>query len=115
MDGDIYGKLDIKGPAKRPQMEGNLNIKDGGMTVDYMGAHYYFDQIDVQIEKNKVLIPETTITDKLNNQAKLKGEITYSNFEAWNFKELSIRSENLVLMETTVKQNPDFLDMQLGK
>ncbi len=115
MDGDIYGKLDIKGPVNRPQMEGNLNIKDGGMTVDYMGAHYYFDQIDVQIEKNKVLIPETTITDKLNNEAKLKGEITYSNFEAWNFKELSIRSENLVLMETTVKQNPDFFGYAIGK
>ena len=115
MDGVIYGSLNIKGPVSRPQMEGNLSVKEGGMTVDYMGTHYYFDQIDINVEKNKILVPETTITDKLNNTGKLKGEITYSNFDAWNFRELSLKSDKLVLMETNAKQNPDFFGYAIGK
>ncbi|MBK9557168.1 MAG: hypothetical protein IPO47_15330 [Bacteroidetes bacterium] len=75
----------------------------------------FFDQIDINIGRNKILIPETTVTDKLNNQGKLKGEITYSNFDAWNFRELSLKSENLILMETDAKQNLIYSDMPLVK
>jgi hypothetical protein len=115
MDGTINGALSVNGPASRPIMEGDLAVKKGGLTIDYLGTHYFFDQIDINIGRNKILIPETTVTDKLNNQGKLKGEITYSNFDAWNFRELSLKSENLILMETDAKQNPDLFGYAIGK
>lgn len=115
MSGDIYGTINIDGPVSTPQMQGSLQVKNGGMTVDYMGTHYAFNQIDINVEKNKITIPETTITDKLNNTASLKGEVTYSHFDNWNFKELHVISDNLVLMETNAKQNPDFYGYAIGE
>lgn len=115
MDGDIVGNLSVKGPVKRPQMEGELSVKDGGVTIDYLGTHYYFDKIDINVGKNNVSIPSTTLTDRLNNTASLNGEITYSNFDAWNFKTLRLKSDNLILMETNVKQNPDFFGYAIGE
>lgn len=114
IDGEIYGSLNVKGPANRPQMEGAINVKDGGMTIDYLGAHYYFDQVDVNLGKNDIVVPETILTDRLNNKATLKGNITYSNFDAWNFRELRLKSNNLILMETDSKQNPDFFGYAIG-
>ena len=115
IEGDVYGNLNIKGPAKRPQMEGALNVKDGGMTIDYLGTHYFFEQIDINLSKNDIVLPETIITDRLNNKATLKGNITYSNFDAWNFRELSLKSNNIILMETDAKQNPDLFGYAIGQ
>lgn len=108
MTGDIYGSLQINGPVSAVQMEGDLQVKSGGMTVDYMGTHYAFERIDVDITRNKVIVPSTTLTDKLNNKATLKGELSYSNFDNWDFRELRITSDHMVLMETNARQNPDF-------
>lgn len=115
MSGDIYGGLQINGPVSAVQMEGDLQVKNGGMTVDYLGSHYYFKQIDIDISRNKVVVPATTLTDKLNNTATLKGDISYSNFDNWYFKELRFSSNHILLMETTPKQNPDFYGYAIGQ
>lgn len=115
MSGDIYGNLNINGPISAVQMEGNLEVKQGGMTVDYMGSHYYFDKIGIDITRNKVIVPATTLKDKLNNTATLKGELSYSNFDNWYFRELRLKSDHVLLMETTAKQNPDFYGYAIGE
>ncbi len=115
MAGDIYGNLNVNGPVSALQMEGDLEVKNGGLTVDYLGSHYYFKQIDIDITRNKLILPATTLTDKLNNTATLKGDLTYSNFDNWYFKELRFSSDHILLMETSPKQNPDFYGYAIGE
>ena len=115
MDGDITGKLNIAGPVTRPEMQGSLTINQGEANIDYLGVNYFFPELKINIDKNKIEIPKAAIHDKLDNNGTLEGEITYSNFNNWNFKKLQLISDNILLMESTPKENPDFNGYVVGK
>ena len=115
LNGDITGKLNIEGPVTRPEMRGSLTVKDGEANIDYLGVNYYFPELKINIDKNKIEVPKSIIHDKLNNTGTLEGEITYSNFNNWNFKKFQLLSDNILLMESTAKENPDFNGYVIGK
>ncbi len=115
MQGDVSGKIEFNGPVNRLAMKGNLTVKKGGCRIDYMGVHYYFDELGVDIYKNRIVIPAITIKDKLNNTGTLSGEVTYSNFDNWNFKSLRLKTDHLLLMETRKEDNSDFYGYVIGE
>jgi hypothetical protein len=113
--GNMYGNVLIDGPVSSPQMSGNIKIEEGGLKVDYLGAKYNFNELNIGIENDKISIPSTTLTDELNNTGLLEADIRYSNFSNWEFRQLSLRSEHMVLMKTTRKENPDFYGYAIGE
>ncbi|MEZ5014790.1 MAG: translocation/assembly module TamB domain-containing protein [Chitinophagales bacterium] len=114
LDGDINGGIHIAGAAQHPLMEGNVKVTNGSAVLDYMGTKYYFPELIAEIAPNKITIPETSIQDKLHNNGTLEGEVAYSNFSGWNFRNFHFTSDHILLMQTTAQQNPDFNGYAIG-
>lgn len=115
LKGDINGELTMNGTTRNLDMAGKLSLARGAATVDYLNTTYSFDSLQVNITKNRITIPKTNIYDALRNSGTLQGEITYSNFSNWNFRELHLRSDKILFMNTTEKMNPDFFGYAIGK
>ncbi|HET8964429.1 MAG TPA: hypothetical protein VFM99_11045, partial [Chitinophagales bacterium] len=114
-DGDMYGNITVKGPMSKLDMQGVLEMKNGGMKFDYLGVKYHFNFQKIEIEPNKIYLTPNQIFDKYDNMGYISGNITHDYFSNFNFKDFNFNSGYILIMETTSKENKDFWGYALGK
>lgn len=113
-DGDMYGNMTVNGPVDKLDMQGILEMKNGGLKFDYLGVKYHFNFQKIVIERNNIYLTPNQIFDKYNNMGFITGNITHTYFSNWNFKDFVFSSDYILIMETTPKENKDFWGYALG-
>ncbi|MFN3939245.1 MAG: hypothetical protein ACK4IY_01580, partial [Chitinophagales bacterium] len=114
-DGDMYGNLTIKGPVDKPEMQGVIEMKNGGLKFDYLGVKYVFDFQKIEIAPDNIYLTLNKIKDKYGNEGFIGGNIKHDYFSSWYFDDFKFQSDYIQIMETTAEENPDFWGYAIGK
>ncbi|MBC8045233.1 MAG: translocation/assembly module TamB domain-containing protein, partial [Fimbriimonadaceae bacterium] len=113
--GDVSGDIKLRGTLNNPVTNGIIEIRKGGLIVDYLGTQYDFIYQKFIIEPQKITITENKITDKYKNEGILSGSVKHQDYKDFYFDRITIVSDKLLFMETTQKQNPSFFGKAIGK
>lgn len=54
ISGNIESKINVNGTLGNPEIEGNLNIKDGKLKINQYGVNYNNIQVDAQLQNNEI-------------------------------------------------------------
>jgi len=110
ISGSASGRFDLTGTAKNPQMNAELNVRNGSIRIVYLNA---FLNLDMDPDKNIVLtnksiqVPPIRLTDRYDGLGYLKGTISHNMFRDIEL-DLNVSARNLCLMETTPRLNEQF-------
>ncbi|MBC8172796.1 MAG: translocation/assembly module TamB domain-containing protein, partial [Chitinophagales bacterium] len=114
MYGDVSGEIKVRGTLEKLDTRGIVEIKQGGLKIDYLNTQYDFAFQKIEITPDKFYLTPNKLTDKFKNEANLSGTVTHSYFDNIYFDNITFHSDKLLLMETTYKQNPEFYGKVIG-
>ena len=105
--GFLSGEVQTKGSLKAPQLYGNKVILDGlKLTVDYLNT-YYTLTAPVDISPTLIRIQDAAIFDAAGGKGTLNGTFRHQGFRGIKY-DLGISANNLLCMNTTIKNNEQF-------
>jgi hypothetical protein len=115
LQGYAAGDLRIAGKGSNLKYTGNLTLTDGGLTVDYTKCRYHIPQAKVQLLEDRVDFGSFVLTDDLGNKAELQtGKLYHNNFKDMAF-DFRIKTNRLLLLNTTIADNKEFYGRVIGK
>ncbi|MBK9416213.1 MAG: translocation/assembly module TamB [Flavobacteriales bacterium] len=109
IQGLVTGTLAVTGALQEPQVNGELDLKDAGLRIDYLNTLYRFSHV-VQVRPDMFALDLVTVRDEEGNTAKLGGTILHTGLRKWNYNVWG-DMERFMVMNTTVADN----DLYYGK
>ena len=106
MDGTLSGLYKIEGTFIEPIINGEGNIENGQIMVDYLKTQYTFNGA-LNISPNKIIFENFTLYDALRNKGDLDGYLTHRNFSKFRIN-LNASFINFQVLNTTDKDNSLF-------
>jgi len=114
MRGTISGEVQFDGKINQPNFQGDLAVRDLGFKINYLGTDYLFDGVnDVHVTKiggsqGTIMLDNLVFRDTFyKTKGLVDGAILFRGFSEW-FLNLSFSSSNLLVMNTTAKDNEMF-------
>lgn len=104
--GSINGRLNITGTTDKPLLNGDINLIDTKLTVDFLQTRYALND-KIAIENSDIFFRNVKITDQYRKTATLNGNIRTNHFKDFNLN-LSLATENFQCMNTTERDNDSF-------
>ena len=103
--GDVSGVVNVSGRLEKPQIEGALNLNNGGLAIPYLNVDYAFqNNTAINLEKQQFIFDNALLTDiDYASQAALNGSISHNNFSKWAL-DLNIDSDRLLVLNTDMKE-----------
>lgn len=106
LTGKVNGNLTITGTTDKPLVNGDLNINDGTITIDFMKAPYTIND-KITFKNSNILFKNFKILDSDKHVAKVNGEVRTGYFGNFNLN-LNISPSNFQCINTTEKDNELF-------
>ncbi|WP_333663475.1 translocation/assembly module TamB domain-containing protein [Chishuiella changwenlii] len=114
MRGSLSGDMKIDGPVDSPNLAGTMVAKDLGLKVNFLGTDYLFEgENDLFVSKQgnspgSIILNDVNFKDTAyNTKGKVDGAILFRNLSKWGLN-LQFDTENLLVMNTTIKDNELF-------
>ncbi|HYG20719.1 MAG TPA: translocation/assembly module TamB domain-containing protein, partial [Ohtaekwangia sp.] len=104
--GRVSGDFTITGLLNAPQIQGEGQVPDGQLMVNYLKTMYRFTGT-VGLTPTSIYFKEIDLTDVFRNKGQLQGEITHRNFYSM-FVNLDATFRTFQVLNTTVKDNSLF-------
>ncbi len=104
--GNASGVLTLKGTAKKPYINGDLNLQRTALTINYLKTRYNFTT-KMGISNNNLIFNNVELFDVNGSIAKLNGVIHTEFFRKFNLG-LSIDANNFQFMNTSLGDNELF-------
>lgn len=112
MYGKVSANLLVSGKLARPQINGNLILKDAGMTVNYLKTPYKISD-KVEIENTIIKLNNLKLKDIKNNEAIANGTVDLSNLRNPEIH-INIAANRFMALNTTAKDNPLYYGVAYG-
>ncbi len=100
------GKVHLFGSFKQFKMDGDVMVNNGQFDVDFLKTTYQFSDI-VHLKPTEIRFDNIQVFDKNKNTGTVTGRITHNSFKDMRFN-FNIACKNLMAMNTTAKDNPEF-------
>lgn len=101
------GDFRISGPTKELRFEGDLMVNNGEVTIDMLQTTYRFND-RVQLTPYNIAVSGITMFDEERNRAQLIGNIAHDgSFDNMEY-DVSISTDNLLVMNTNSKDDDFF-------
>lgn len=99
--GDVTGVARVTGDLKLPQINGELELNNSGLTVPLLNVDYDFDdKSSVTLENQRFNFNSINLTDtKYQSKGILNGSITHVNFSEWEL-DIDISTPRLLVLDT---------------
>lgn len=99
--GKASGRAAIVGNVKKPEIDGILYIKGGGVKVGYLNTDYNFEEnATVNLTEDQIIFGNIWIMDtKFKTKGLLKGTVKHDLFRNWELG-LVLESQNLLVLDT---------------
>ena len=99
--GEITGKAKVTGRLQRPQINGQLTLDNGGLSMPYLNIDYAFnDNTTIGLKEQSFIFNKANLEDtEFFSKATLSGNISHVNFSKWSLG-LSIDTNKLLVLNT---------------
>ncbi|EGV44780.1 translocation/assembly module TamB [Bizionia argentinensis JUB59] len=99
--GDINGIAKVEGSLRKPELNGDLVLNNGGLTVPYLNVDFDFaNKSSVTLDNQSFIFNNIRITDtKYNSKGILNGAINHVNFSDWGL-DIDINTQRLLVLDT---------------
>lgn len=106
-DGQISADLTAKGKFTEPKINGTVELKEMGLTVDYLKTRYKADGL-INMSEDLISMSNIGLVDSKGASASLVGTIGHSYFDDFDFNLEFKDLTNFEVMNTTKKDNELF-------
>ncbi len=108
MRGESAGYAKVTGRLQKPQINGELKLDKGGLSMPYLNVDYELDDNTIiNLKEQSFIFNNAILTDsEYFSKSTLSGNISHINFSKWSLG-LSINSDKLLVLNT--KDNEDAL------
>ncbi len=106
LEGVIEGDIAVTGEPSQPLLEGDLQMQNTGITVNYLNTHYVIND-KVKIRPDFIGFDLIKITDKNGKDAIATGTIFHNNYSDFNL-DVGLEFENFTALNTQSKDNELF-------
>lgn len=103
LQGQVTGTLTVTGPVAEPRMNGELDLVDAGLRIDYLNTLYRFTH-RVKVAPDMFALDFVNIRDEEGNVARIGGTILHKGLSDWNYNVWGSMDRFLV-MNTTIREN----------
>lgn len=107
LQGNASGAIAIKLENDKPTINGEIQLKKISMNIIKLKSWFSIPDDTLVISKNQLNFNHFTILDSMQNKMHLNGNINLENQENITC-DLNVSSDNLKVMNTTVKDDPSF-------
>ncbi|PNQ73159.1 N-acetyl-gamma-glutamyl-phosphate reductase [Hanstruepera neustonica] len=99
--GEVTGVAKVNGSLKLPQINGDLQLNNSGLTVPYLNVDYDFaNKSSITLENQSFVFNNINLTDtKYNSVGVLNGSINHVNFSEWSL-DIDINTPRLLVLDT---------------
>ncbi|NOY46879.1 MAG: translocation/assembly module TamB, partial [Chlorobi bacterium] len=102
--GEVSGTARVTGRLQRPQINGQLLLDRGGMSIPYLNVDYAFeDDTEIILNTNKqqqfVFNNARLVDSEYFSRSTLSGSINHVNFSKWSL-DLNLNSDRLLVLNT---------------
>ncbi len=103
LSGHISANLDLTGMPDKPQINGNINLQNTGLTINYLKTPFIIN--DQVVVKNSVIqINNLQLKDNRKGNGVVNGTVDLNNLSAPNIN-ATIDAHSLLALNTTFKDN----------
>jgi hypothetical protein len=103
IDGTISGKYIISGTFTEPQINGEGEITNGQIMLDYLKTLYSFSGT-LGITPNQIVFKDMVLVDAFKNRGTVNGYLAHTHFSEMSIN-LDAQFANFQLLNTTAKDN----------
>ena len=114
MEGNAVSDLKITGNSKSQDITGSVAVTNGSFKVNYTQVKYRFSNETIIFNPGEIDFGTITLKDTLNNQATLSGKMQHHLFKDFNFDNIHLQSDRMLLMNTTKRDNSQFYGKIIG-
>ncbi|MFC4634559.1 translocation/assembly module TamB domain-containing protein [Dokdonia ponticola] len=99
--GYVNGKAKVTGNYKNPDINGELQIRDGGLKIPYLNTDYDFKGLSsVSLSKQNFIFNAIQLEDvKHKTLGELNGSISHNAFSDWRL-DLGVSTDRLLVLDT---------------
>jgi len=99
--GMVSGNAKVTGRFRRPQINGQLDFDDGGLSIPYLNVDYAFqDDTVITLIQQSFVFNNARLTDsEYFSKSTLSGSVNHVNFSNWSLG-LNLNSDRLLVLNT---------------
>ncbi len=112
-DGFVYGDIMVSGNQSGVTMNGEGEVRLGRTTVIYTGATYTFDKQKFTMTEKIIDLTGVELKDINGNIGSVQGRLTHNFFAKFGVN-ATISGNNIVALNTTKADNPDYYGYCVG-
>ncbi|PWA04674.1 hypothetical protein DB895_10440 [Flavobacterium psychrotolerans] len=102
--GFLSGKFKIKGTAKEPKINGDLQFNDIAFRVTQLNSYFKSMNDKVVVNENGIVFDTFTISDEENNILVVDGKMATTNFRDYGL-DLTVNADNFRALNSKAKDN----------
>jgi hypothetical protein len=115
VDGFISGDLQLVGKGDNLKYLGNLTMTDASLLVDYTQCLYHIPKATIRLLEDRIDFGNFQLKDDLKHAADVQtAKLYHSNFKDMAF-DFRVRTNSLLLLNTTAADNKQFYGKAIGK
>lgn len=114
LEGDATTDLVISGGPNNRTLVGNAMINNGILKSEFTQVRYFINHQPIIFKANEIDFNLINISDSLKNTATLNGKISHQFFDDFEFKNLTVESDKLSLLNTKKQDNAQFYGNIIG-
>ena len=114
LKGTVKGSIGFNGTSYEPELNGTVNLFNGGVRIDYLGCDYTIPFATIQINNKRIEFGKVLIMDRYSNMATLTGHFSHNLFNNMRMR-LNIQSNKFEVMNLTSADNNIFYGNLIAK
>lgn len=114
LDGSLDGSVRIRGTSTEPDIDGNINLSNAVVRIDFLGAKYSIEKAVAFIDEKNIDLGKMNIKDVYGNDAYLTGGISHNHFDKMRLN-LSITSDKLEIINLEPNESELFYGNLIAK
>ncbi|HMC96386.1 MAG TPA: translocation/assembly module TamB domain-containing protein, partial [Flavobacteriales bacterium] len=103
IQGLVTGTIDVTGALAEPQVNGEVDLVDAGLRIDYLNTLYRFSH-RVKVAPDMFALDMVTVRDEEGDTARIGGTILHHGLKEWNYNVWGTM-EHLMVLNTSGEVN----------
>lgn len=106
MNGFACGSLHVAGSVNKPDLSGDVFLKNAGCRINYLNTYYTIND-SIKLATGEIRFNNVAVNDTLGNTAYLNGAISHDHLKNFNF-DLTLRCKDFLALNIPAEQADGF-------